>query len=138
MNFLFIDDDLEDIGLYKEAIDYINASEYIADQDKNINCITLTSCEDVINVVLKLTEKPDIIFLDINMPLIGGKECLRMLKDDPQTSGIPVVMLSTTCPLADAEEFKSMGAVECIQKPNSFNKLVKVFSRFIYHAQSQT
>lgn len=132
MTYLFIDNDLEDIELYKEAIEYLNASTYIAVRDKRIICLTLTNCSNVIDFVRNLPVKPDIIFLDINMPGVSGKECLKILKSHSETSSIPVVMLSTTCPMAEAYEYKNIGALECIQKPNSFINLVKIFSKFIF------
>jgi CheY-like chemotaxis protein len=134
MNILFIDNDLEDIELYREAINYINSSEYFANNDSKVDCQTLTNCRNVIEFLDKNNPKPDVIFLDINMPLIGGKECLGMIKNDGRTSKIPVVMLSTNCPLPDSEEFKKLGALDCIQKPNDFRKLVKIFTKFIFDA----
>lgn len=130
MTYLFIDNDLEDIDLYKEAIEYINESGYFAFQDQTITCEALTNCSNVVDYIQKLTRKPDVIFLDINMPHMGGKECLKVLKSNRDTSSIPVVMLSTSCPLADADEYRNMGAVQCIRKPNAFITLVKIFSRF--------
>lgn len=137
MTYLFIDNDLEDIDLYKEAIGYINQSVSFAAQNVNISCEALTNCSNVIDYIQKLAKKPDVIFLDINMPHMGGKECLRVLKSNRDTSSIPVVMLSTSCPLADADEYKNMGALQCIRKPNAFIALVKIFSRFVAQEASK-
>ena len=137
MTYLFIDNDLEDIELYREAIQYINQSLYLAVSDKTITCQALTNCSNVIDYIQSLSTKPDVIFLDINMPHMGGKECLRILKSNRETSSIPVVMLSTTCPMSDAAEYQGMGAVQCIRKPNAFNGLVNIFSIFTLQLENK-
>jgi CheY-like chemotaxis protein len=138
MTYLFIDNDLEDIEMYKEAIGYINQSLSFAAQNMNISCEALTNCSNVIDYIQKLSKKPDVIFLDINMPHMGGKECLKVLKSNRDTSSIPVVMLSTSCPLADAVEYKNLGALQCIRKPNAFIGLVKIFSSTAQEAIRKT
>lgn len=137
MTILFIDDDLEDIEIYKEAISYINASDYFANAEKKLDCIYLTHCSNLITYLTGLTTKPDFVFLDINMPIVSGKECLKMLKQHPVFSKIPIIMLSTTCQVDDINAFKALGAIDCIQKPTDFNVLVKIFSRYIYKGYSE-
>ena len=137
MTILFIDDDPEDIELYKEAISYINASDYFANAEKKLDCLYLTHCNNIIHYLTGLTTKPDFIFLDINMPLISGKECLKMLKKNPEFSKIPIIMLSTTCQVDDVDDFKALGAIDCVQKPTDFNVLVKIFSKYIYKGYSE-
>ena len=132
MTILFIDDDSEDLDMYQEVVRYINASDYFADRDKKIDCHTASTCKNIIERISALPDKPDIIFLDINMPGIGGKECLIVLKTQPEYSAIPIVMLSTTCPTQEITDFKNCGALDCIQKPNNFNSLVKIFSKYIF------
>lgn len=63
------------------------------------------------------TEKPDLVLLDILMPKMDGMEVLRRLKADPETSSIPVVLLTN---LSDQpkliEESKALGALDYIVK----------------------
>ena len=66
------------------------------------------------------------------MPVMGGKECLRYFKSNPSYSQIPIVMLSTTCNEKDTGEFKALGAIDCIKKPNGFNDLVQILSKFVF------
>src|SRR5438270_8601710 len=62
-------------------------------------------------------EKPDVIFLDVMMPVMDGWEALVRLKADDATAGIPVVML--TARTSEADEIKAWGAgvLEYIHKP---------------------
>jgi CheY-like chemotaxis protein len=58
--------------------------------------------------------EPDAIILDIMMPEIDGYDVLRLLKGDPTTSEIPVIVLSV---LEDKEKAMDLGAAEYIRKP---------------------
>ena len=75
----------------------------------------------------------DIIFLDLNMPLMNGKQFLRERKKYSSLEHIPVVIYSTSSELADKEETISLGAPDFITKPTYIADLVKVLSKFFLH-----
>ena len=68
-------------------------------------------------VALAKQYKPSLIFLDVVMPMQDGYKTCRQLKKDPDTSGIPVVMI--TSKNADSDRFWSQrqGAVDHVGKP---------------------
>ncbi|MBI3552518.1 MAG: response regulator [Elusimicrobia bacterium] len=71
---------------------------------------------------------PDIIILDVMMPLMHGIEALRRLKADPKTAAIKVVVFSTKDFSADRSRALEMGAIDVIAKPpdlSSFRKLIR-------------
>lgn len=63
------------------------------------------------------TENPDLVILDVLMPEMDGWEVLRRIEADPQTAGLPVIML--TCKSEDADILRGLeeGAVEYVTKP---------------------
>jgi CheY-like chemotaxis protein len=132
MMFLFIDDDKDDTDLFCEAVVYLNKSEFISTKKEHIKCLVSNNGCTAIGLLETLTELPDHIFLDINMPVMGGKECLTHLKSNPSFSKIPVTMLSTAFHANDASELKALGASECIIKPSGFKDLVKALSKYVY------
>jgi PleD family two-component response regulator len=67
---------------------------------------------------------PDLILLDINMPHIDGFETIKMLKEHPPTSGIPVVFVTSQKEKSVVIKGMSMGAVDFVFKPFSDNKLI--------------
>ena len=77
------------------------------------------------------TEKPDLVLLDLMMPMMSGYEVCQQIKANPQTSGIPVVCLSSAhTPDARAHSLKA-GAVELITKPFFPNELVAQIRRHL-------
>ena len=63
------------------------------------------------------TEKPDLILLDIMMPILDGFEVCKRLKDDPETASIPVIMLSASAHAESRQKGLDAGAVNYIVKP---------------------
>jgi two-component system alkaline phosphatase synthesis response regulator PhoP len=72
----------------------------------------------------KARPAPDLVVLDVMMPVMDGFEACRRLKGDPQTSGIPVVFLTAKGGEVDEVVGLELGADDYIQKPISPRKLV--------------
>ena len=71
--------------------------------------------------------KPDLIFLDVNMPVMDGVSVCEALKNDPQTQGISVIMLTALGQEVDKERARRAGANGYFTKPFSpLNLLRKV------------
>ncbi|MFP4037822.1 MAG: PleD family two-component system response regulator, partial [Desulfobacteraceae bacterium] len=62
-------------------------------------------------------ERPSLVFLDVIMPDIDGFELCRLIKGDPQTAGIPVVLLTAKGQVADRQEGLACGAADYLTKP---------------------
>jgi CheY-like chemotaxis protein len=60
---------------------------------------------------------PDLILLDLNMPGMGGKEFLRLIKADPELAAIPVVILTTSESDKDILESFKLQAAGYVRKP---------------------
>src|SRR5688572_26807677 len=97
MSILFIDDDTDDTELYCEAVSFLNKSDFLAEKSETIQCLILNDARKAIDFLSKLKEPHNYIFLDINMPAVGGEECLHTLKTHQQIERIPVIMFSTVC-----------------------------------------
>ena len=79
-----------------------------------------------------LKEKPDIILLDIMMPQVNGFESLDLLRTDPETKKIPIIMFSNLSDNHYAEESIRRGAVKYIIKSQVENKeLVRIINDII-------
>ena len=74
-------------------------------------------------------KKPDCILLDIMMPEIDGWEVLRILKGDPGTEDIPVIVVTARSTDVDRIKGFSGGAVEYVTKPFSPSELIQFVAR---------
>lgn len=133
MTILFIDDDSDDTELFCEAVNYLASSDFLARMPEPIKCVSCNHSYTAVELLKNLEELPAYIFLDINMPVMDGKECLIKLKSDPISSNVPVIMLSTTLRSGDVQKFKALGAVDCIIKPSGFNEVIKILSKYVYN-----
>lgn len=66
---------------------------------------------------------PDVIFLDLNMPLKNGQQCLREIRSHEKLKQIPVVIYSTSINCDYVNDTFSNGANYYLQKPTSYTKL---------------
>lgn len=71
---------------------------------------------------------PDIIFLDLNMPRMDGKQLLYELKHDAKFKNIPVFIYTTSSHSRDIEETIQSGAACFITKPSSIHELKEMLS----------
>jgi len=72
--------------------------------------------------------RPSLILLDLNMPRKDGREALQEIKNNPELSQIPVVVLTTSRVEEDATHCYAWGANSYIRKPIDFQKLSEVCS----------
>jgi two-component system, OmpR family, alkaline phosphatase synthesis response regulator PhoP len=64
-----------------------------------------------------LAKRPDAILLDVMMPDMDGPTTLKRLQDDPQTRGIPVILLTAKVQTADRHRFQELGVAGILTKP---------------------
>ena len=118
IHILLADDDTDDCLLFKEALNEV--------QIKNtLSCVH--NGEDLIDVLSKASEKKfQIVFLDLNMPLKNGLECLQEIKRNLKFEFLPIVIFSTSYDNKISEMLYKNGAQYYICKPSSFNRLKNV------------
>jgi CheY-like chemotaxis protein len=104
-----IDDDDDDIIILSEALRNL---------DDNLIISAFTDSEHACNELSKhYGDKPDYIFIDINMPRIMGPECLVMIRSNKHLEDSKVVMISTTMWEREAIKYVSNVADYAVQKP---------------------
>jgi CheY-like chemotaxis protein len=116
--FLLADDDNDDRALFCEALGEI---------DPAIVCYCVTDGKATLEVLAdKDLEKPEIIFLDINMPGMNGWECLTKLKQHDDHKHIPVIIYSTSSHQREADIALDLGALCFFTKPSNFLELKEI------------
>ena len=71
---------------------------------------------------------PNIIFLDLNMPILNGVDCLKEIKKNDKLNDIAIAIYSTSSSDQDIENTFVLGANIYIKKPSDFGTLKKVLS----------
>ena len=79
---LCVDDNRANLALLTEALSL------------RADCLVLTATDGQAGVDMARTHSPDVILMDNNMPVMSGREAMRVLRADPSTSGIPVIAVS--------------------------------------------
>lgn len=94
----------------------------------------VTEAHDGDDGLTKALHKPDLIVLDVRLPKIDGWELCRLLKNEPRTREIPIMML-TGCSQPVQEAYgKVCGADEYLTKPWEAGELMKVTKRLLSRA----
>lgn len=74
---------------------------------------------------------PDIVFLDLNMPVKNGMDCLREIRANNRFNGISVAVYSTSSSEADIEKTFVLGANVYINKPNNLGVLKTIIEKVL-------
>ena len=119
MIILYAEDDPEDVDVFREALKNI---------DQKIACIVAKDGAEALSILENSVVLPDMIFLDMNMPLLGGKECLKKIKSNKDFQSIPVAIYTTSNRPNDITDCKALGANHYIIKPNTFSEVQKSLS----------
>ena len=121
LRILLVDDDPEDATLFSIALKSVDATAIFTHAPDSCSAM------DLLHNVQPL---PDFIFLDINMPGMNGKECLREIKHHSGLCDIPVIMHSTSNYGKDIEDTRALGASYYMIKPMMYTDLEDMI-RFI-------
>lgn len=83
--------------------------------------------------VLNLADnQPNLIIMDVKMPILDGLETARRLKNDDSTRRIPLVLLSAMAQKEEVAQGMATGADEYVMKPVTFNRLMDSIREFIH------
>lgn len=118
---LLVDDNPADLML---------AQEVFAEHADHLTVTTCSSGNEAL-VTLRDGAMPDVIILDVNMPVMSGFEVLRAIKADPHLLSIPVVMLSTSSQPGDIAQAYTLHASSYLVKSNSFQNFVDQVDAFV-------
>lgn len=110
-SILLVDDDYDDQLLFQEALTEVDGA---------VRCTTANNGIDALEKLNSETVFPDIIIMDVNMPMMNGIECLKALKDSEKLKSIPVIMYSTSCSADCQKECSDGGALAYMEKPSDY------------------
>lgn len=121
IKLLYVEDNDDNVYMLKMRLELLGEFEVLAAEDGEKGC------------EIALREQPDIILMDLEMPVIDGWEATRRLKGNPQTHDIPVIALSAHALAGEREKAMAAGCDEFDTKPIEFERLVATVRRLLAH-----
>lgn len=118
---LVADDDADDRLLMKEAFTEVAINYCLTFVENGEQLI-----EHLRRLVSRQAQLPDLVLLDLNMPLMDGRESLREINRDPILRDIPAIVLTTSNDDEDRRETLSLGIIDYIVKPTTYAELLLV------------
>jgi CheY-like chemotaxis protein len=119
MIVLHADDDDDDREIFSEAFRIVNPS---------IIYIGVKTGKEALETLTDTMNLPDYILLDSMMPVMTGKECLKAIKQNSALKAIPIIMCSNHFTSSAIAELKELGADQILEKPSTFDDVVKTFA----------
>ena len=108
---LIVEDEQDIAGLIKHTLE----------RGGEIEASTVSSGDAALKAVVD--SPPDLVILDLNLPVIGGMEVCRMLRARPSTTRVPVIMLTARTSESDRVSGLDIGADDYVTKPFSLREL---------------
>lgn len=120
-HILFSDDDTDDALLFTQAADLLTSP------------ILLSFAEDGEQLMRYLSKEmlPDMIFLDLNMPVKNGIECLSEIRSNKKLDWLPVIVYTTSDNPRDIDACFELRANLYVVKPTSFEAIIKTLKKIL-------
>lgn len=127
---LLVEDDVVDIMTVRRAL---------KDLRINVPLMTAHNGEEAIRILESIEDKPTLILLDLNMPVMSGREFLKKVKSDTTLRRIPVVILTTSGEREDKRECFDLSAAGYMIKPVGYPNFVDLMRTLDnYWSRSET
>ena len=109
---LYVEHDDDNLYMLKTRLERCGNFEVLAAEDSELGC------------KLAVTERPDVILMDLEMPVMDRWEAVRTLKKDPRTRNIPIIGMSAYAEASEREKAMATGCDEFDAKPIEFESLL--------------
>jgi two-component system, cell cycle response regulator DivK len=122
---------------------------YVEDNDDNLYMLSLrfeaiggyefiTAANGADGIAKAAAERPDLILMDLNLPVVDGWEATRRLKADPLTRNIPIIALTAHAMAGDREKALAAGSDDFDTKPVEFERLLAKVNQALTKGKSGT
>jgi CheY-like chemotaxis protein len=116
---LYVEDNDDNVYLLKMLFELLDGFEIIVAEDGELGCEKAAA------------EHPDIILMDLDLPVVDGWEATRRLKADVVTRGIPIIALTAHAMSGSREKALAAGCDDFDTKPIDFDRLMQKIGRLL-------
>jgi CheY-like chemotaxis protein len=113
-NIYLADDDCDDVEFFKDALNEITFDFHLTISSNG---------QELLDTLHSSSLLPDIIFIDLNMPIMDGFEALSLIKTNEVLNSIPTVIYSTSSNMNHITKAYELGASSYFKKPSDFKSL---------------
>lgn len=121
-NIFLADDDCDDVLFFEYVLESICP---------NCQLTVASTGEELVGLLRDTNAMPDIVFVDVNMPILNGLEALEIIKGFPHMVGVPVIVYSTSFNDHDIQKAMECGASSYIVKPSDLDGLKKLIEKIL-------
>jgi two-component system, chemotaxis family, response regulator Rcp1 len=122
---LLVDDNEDDVYLTREAFDSAKLRVHLNHVDNGVKCLQYLRKEGL----YAQAPSPDLILLDMHMPMMDGHDVLKEIVKDEKLRHLPVVILTTSREAADIQKMYALRCSSFITKPVDFENFAKAISQ---------
>jgi CheY-like chemotaxis protein len=123
LNILLADDSADEHFLFLHTMKNVDTDVKIYTVLNGVELIKWLNQPDAV--------MPDLLFLDLNMPLKNGKETLKEIRKNDRFADLNVLIYSTSDEKRDVDETFALGANLYVKKPQDYNELERTLSKLI-------
>jgi CheY-like chemotaxis protein len=116
---LYVEDNEDNVYMLKMRLELTDEYEVLVAENGEVGC------------ALAAQEKPDLILMDLEMPVVDGWEAAQRLKSNPETRAIPIIGLSAHALAGEREKALAAGCEEFDTKPVEFDRLLAKVRRLL-------
>ncbi|MGF7160934.1 CheY-like chemotaxis protein [Rhodoligotrophos appendicifer] len=92
--------------------------------------------DGAVGVAMAISEQPDLVLMDMSLPVLDGWQATQQLKANPETAKIPIIALTAHAMAADKEKAEAAGCDDYDTKPIELPRLLEKMSRLLTAAAS--
>lgn len=116
---LYVEDNDDNVYMLKMRLELLEGFEVLVAENGEIACAMANS------------EQPDLILMDLDLPVVDGWEATRRLKENAVTSEIPIIALTAHAMSGSREKALAVGCDEFDTKPVDFDRLLQKINRIL-------
>jgi two-component system cell cycle response regulator DivK len=116
---LYVEDNDDNVYMLKLRFELLDGFEVLVADDGEAGCAKA------------MAEKPDVILMDLDLPVVDGWEASRRLKRNPATRDIPIIALTAHAMSGSREKALAAGCDEFDTKPVDFDRLMQKINQLL-------
>ncbi|MFZ1090085.1 MAG: response regulator [Xanthobacteraceae bacterium] len=121
---LYVEDNDDNVYMLKLRFELLDGFEVLVAEDGEAGCAKA------------IAENPDLILMDLDLPVVDGWEASRWLKNNPATHDIPIIALTAHAMSGSREKALAAGCDDFDTKPIDFDRLLEKISRLLVSSKA--